>query len=379
VPNAASPKRPVPQRGARSDRPSGSGGLGDARASLTDAALRRLPKAELHVHLDGSLRPATVEELARELGLVAADAPPGAAMARVRVTRRAGLAEALRGFEVLLPLLQRKEHLARVTRELVEDLAADGVVYAELRLCPRLCTAEGLTVDEVLATVGEAATSAEADTGTRVALLACLMGGVDPDWNRPVVAAAVRRMDVGVVGVDLAGPVEGRSPAWVDAHEAMFRQARASGLCVTIHAGEAEPPAAIRTALDRYLADRVGHATSLAEDPDLLAEVVERRVVLETCPRSNYWTHTERELPGLADHPVGRLLEAGAWACVNTDDRALFGNDLSSELAVVAEAQRLDDRQVAGLVANGFAGAFHPGRASAARDRAIVRLERDGQ
>ena len=350
-----------------------------AAASLTDAALRRLPKAELHVHLDGSLRPATVEELAREVGLVAADAPPGAAMARVRVTRRGGLAEALRGFEVLLPLLQRKEHLARVTRELVEDLAADGVVYAELRLCPRLCTAEGLSVDEVLATVGEAAVSAEADTGTRVALLACLMGGVDPDWNRPVVAAAVRRMDVGVVGVDLAGPVEGRSPAWVDAHEAMFRQARASGLCVTIHAGEAEPPAAVRTALDRYLADRVGHATSLVEDPDLLAEVVERRVVLETCPRSNYWTHTERELPGLADHPVGRLLEAGAWACVNTDDRALFGNDLSSELAVVAEAQRLDDRQVAALVANGFAGAFHPGRASAARDRAIVRLERDGQ
>jgi aminodeoxyfutalosine deaminase len=159
----------------------------------------------------------------------------------------------------------------------------------------------------------------------------------------------------------------------------MFEHARASGLCVTVHAGEAEPPAAIRTALDRYLADRVGHATSLAEDPDLLAEVVERRVVLETCPRSNYWTHTERELPGLADHPVGRLLEAGAWACVNTDDRALFGNDLSSELAVVAEAQRLDDRQVAALVANGFAGAFHPGRASAARDRAIVRLERDGQ
>jgi adenosine deaminase len=221
--------------------------------------------------------------------------------------------------------------------------------------------------------------SAEADTGTRVALLACLMGGVDPDWNRPVVAAAVRRMDVGGGGVDLAGPVEGRSPAWVDAHEAMFRQARASGLCVTIHAGEAEPPAAIRTALDRYLADRVGHATSLVEDPDLLAEVVERRVVLETCPRSNYWTHTERELPGLADHPVGRLLGAGAWACVNTDDRALFGNDLSSELAVVAEAQRLDDRQVAALVANGFAGAFHPGRASAARDWAIVRLERDGQ
>jgi adenosine deaminase len=374
----ATPKGPARHRDDRPDRLQGARGFGDARTSLTDDALRRLPKAELHVHLDGSLRPATVEELARELGLVAADAPPGAAMARVRVTRRAGLAEALRGFEVLLPLLQRKEHLARVTRELVEDLAADGVVYAELRFCPRLCTSEGLSLDEVLEAVGEAAAAAEDDTGTRVALLACLMGGVDPEWNRPVVEAAVRRMDVGVVGVDLAGPVEGRPPAWVDAHEAMFRQARASGLCVTIHAGEAEPPAAIRTALDRYLADRIGHATSLAEDPELLDEVVERRIVLEACPRSNYWTHTERELPGLADHPVGRLLAAGAWVCVNTDDRALFGNDLSSELRVVAEAQRLDDRGLAALVANGFAGAFHPGRASAARDRAIMQLERSG-
>jgi adenosine deaminase len=343
--------------------------------AATDDALRRLPKAELHLHLDGSLRPATVEELAREVGLVPADAPEGAAMARVRVARRAGLLEALQGFEVLLPLLQTKEHLARVTRELVEDLAADGVVYTELRFCPRLNTEQGLTVDEVLACVGEAAAQAEAATGTRVALLACLMGGVDPEWNRPVLDAAIRRIDAGVVGVDLAGPVGGRTPAWVDAHAAMFEHARASGLCVTIHAGEAEPPAAIRTALDRYLADRIGHATSLAEDPDLLAEVVERRVVLECCPQSNYWTRTEAELASLADHPVGRLLESGARVCLNTDDRSLFGNDLSQEYRVVAEAHDLDDRQVATLAANGFAGAFHPGRASAALDRAIATLD----
>jgi adenosine deaminase len=343
--------------------------------AVDDDALRRLPKAELHLHLDGSLRPATVEELAREVGLVPADAPDGAAMARVRVTRRAGLLEALRGFEVLLPLLQTREHLARVTGELVEDLAADGVVYAELRFCPRLSTEAGLTVDEVLACVGEAAAQAEAATGTRVALLACLMGGVDPEWNRPVLEAAIRRIDSGVVGVDLAGPVEGRTPDWVDAHAAMFEHARASGLCVTIHAGEAEPPAAIRTALDRYRADRVGHATSLADDPDLLAEVVERRVVLECCPQSNYWTRTEAELPTLADHPVGRLLRAGARVCLNTDDRSLFGNDLSSEYRVVAEAQGLEDREIAALAANGFAGAFHPGRASAALDRAVEELE----
>jgi adenosine deaminase len=343
--------------------------------AVNEDALRRLPKAELHLHLDGSLRPGTVEELAREVGVVPADAPEGAAMGRVRVTRRAGLLEALQGFEVLVPLLQTREHLARVTRELVEDLAAERVVYTELRFCPRLNTERGLTIDEVLATVGEAAAQAEAATGTRVALLACLMGGVDPDWNRPVLEAAIRRIDSGVVGVDLAGPVEGRTPEWIDAHAAMFEHARASGLCVTIHAGEAEPPSAIRTALDRYRADRIGHATSLAEDPDLLAEVVERRVVLECCPQSNYWTRTEEELPSLSDHPVGRLLEAGARACLNTDDRSLFGNDLSSEYWVVAEALGLDDRQVAALAANSFAGAFHPGRAAAALEKAVGSLD----
>ncbi|HET9005649.1 MAG TPA: adenosine deaminase, partial [Actinomycetes bacterium] len=112
-----------------------------------------------------------------------------------------------------------------------------------------------------------------------------------------------------------------------------------------------------------------------AEDPDLLAEVVERRVVLECCPRSNYWTRTSAELPELSDHPVGRLLAAGARVCLNTDDRTLFGNDLSSEYRVVADAHGLDDRQVAALAANGFAGAFHPGRASAALERAVGRLD----
>ena len=337
--------------------------------------LRRLPKAELHLHLDGSLRPATVEQLARELGVVAADAPPGAAMRRVRAGRRAGLAAALAGFDVLLPLLQSAEHLARATRELVEDLAADGVVYAELRLCPRLHGRRGLSADRVLAAVGEAAAAAQAATGTRVALIACLMGGVEPAWNAAVVDAAVRRMDAGVVGVDLAGPVDGRSPAWVDAHARLFARARAAGLAVTVHAGEAEPPAAIRVALDRYLADRLGHATSLADDPDLLAEVAERGVIVEACPGSNLWTRTPAEMPTLADHPVGRLLRAGVRVCLNTDDRTLFGNDLSSELAAVADAHGLTDRQLAALVSNGFAGAFHPGRAAAALDRAVMELE----
>jgi adenosine deaminase len=336
-------------------------------------SIRRLPKAELHLHLDGSVRPATIEELARDLGLVDRDAPAGAAVGRVRVTRRAGLTEALAGFELLLPLLRDRHRLARVTTELVEDLAADGVVYGELRFCPKLLAGADFPVEEVLAVAGAAAAEAEAATGTRARLIACLMGGVEPEWNREVVEAAVRAADAGVVTVDLAGAVEGRSPEWVDAHARLFDRAREGGLAVTVHAGEAEPPAAVRTALDRYGATRIGHATSLAEDPDLLAEVVERGVTLEVCPRSNYWTRTPEEMATLADHPVGLLLAAGARACLNTDDRSLFANDLSSELAEVAGAQGLGDREVAALIANGFRGAFDPDHAAEALGEASRR------
>ena len=332
----------------------------------TVESLRRLPKAELHLHLDGSLRPATVEELARELGLVDRDAPAGAAMRRVRVTRRAGLLEALAGFELLLPLLRDRGRLARVTRELVEDLAADGVVYAELRFCPRLLAGDGFPVDEVLEVAAAAAAEAEAATGTRARLIACLMGGVEPEWNEPVLEAAVRAAGAGVVAVDLAGPVERRPPAWVDAHARLFERAREAGLQVTVHAGEAEPPAAVRTAIDRYGAARIGHATSLVADPELLAEVVERGLILELCLRSNYWTHTPEEMPGLADHPIGRLLAVGARACVNTDDRSLFANDLSSELAEVAAAQGFGSMDLAAVIANGFWGAFDPDGAAEA-------------
>ncbi|HWH33597.1 MAG TPA: adenosine deaminase [Egibacteraceae bacterium] len=319
---------------------------------------RAMPKAELHIHLDGSVRPATIDELAREVGLVPHDAPPGFAAERVLVTERAGLLEALAGFDILLPILQTPQRLRRVTAELVEDLAAEGVTYAELRFAPRLFTDEGLTSDAVLGHTAEAAAEAAEATGTKAPLIACLMGGRDPEWNADIVDAALDGRGDGVVAVDLAGPVDGRTPEWVDAHAYLFAKARDAGLRVTIHAGEAEPPDAIRTALERYGAERIGHGTTLVADEALLAEVAERGIPVESCPRSNYWTRTAAEMPRLSDHPVGAVLRAGAVVCLNTDDRSLFANDLSSELAVTQEALELTDAEVDRLIANGWAAAF---------------------
>lgn len=323
--------------------------------------LRAIPKAELHLHLDGSVRPATIDELARKIGLVPPDAPPGHAAGQVLVTERAGLMEALAGFDILLPILQDPAHLRRVTAELVEDLAAEGVRYAELRFSPKLFTEEGLSSDAVLGHTAEAAAEAAERTGTRVALIACLMGGVDPEWNAGIVEAAIKRRGDGVVAVDLAGTVEGRTPDWIDAHAYLFAKAKDAGLRVTIHAGEAEPPEAIRTALERYGAERIGHGTTLSQDPDLLAEVVERGIPVESCPRSNYWTRTAAEMPELSDHPVAGVLRAGALVCLNTDDRSLFANDLSSELLAAQEALALTDDEVDRLIANGWTAAFAAG------------------
>ena len=324
----------------------------------TLSELRAIPKAELHLHLDGSVRPATVDELAREIGIVPADAPPGHAAGRVLVTERAGLMEALAGFDILLPILQTPARLRRVTAELVEDLAAEGVRYGELRFSPRLFTENGLSTDAVLGHTAEAAAEAAEATGTRMPLIACLMGGRHPEWNAEIVDAAIKRRGDGVVAVDLAGPVDGRTPDWVDAHAYLFAKARDAGLRVTIHAGEAEPPSAIRTALERYGAERIGHGTTLAQDPELLAEVVERGIPVESCPRSNYWTRTAAEMPELRDHPVAEVLRAGAVVCLNTDDRSLFANDLSSELLVAQEALELGDDEVDRLIANGWSAAF---------------------
>jgi adenosine deaminase len=320
--------------------------------------LRATSKAELHLHLDGSVRPSTVEELARELELVPADAPPGAAMDRVRVTRRAGLLQALKGFAILLPILQTRAHLQRVAGELVEDLAADGVTYAELRFCPRLNTEAGLSMEEVLDAVAEAAAETGERTGTRTALIACLMGGYPAAWNETVVDAAIRAQEQGVVAVDLAGTVEDRDDIWIDEHSRLFGRAREAGLRVTIHAGEADGPESIRTALDRYFAERIGHGTALEDDPDLLAEVIERGIPLESCPGSNYWTRTHAQMPDLAAHPVGEFLRSGANVCVNTDDRSLFANTLSGELQGLADAQALTDEEIDTLIRNGFDGAF---------------------
>ncbi|MFP4636029.1 MAG: adenosine deaminase [Nitriliruptoraceae bacterium] len=299
--------------------------------------VRRAPKAVLHDHLDGGLRVATVRELAAQVGHTL-PVDDEAALARWFYQGDGGtdLVRYLAAFEHTVAVLQTEAALVRTTREAVEDLAADGVVYAELRYAPELSTQDGLSLDAVFDALGEGLADAPEAVETR--LLACIMR--QEDRGEEVVAAALRARERGVpvVGVDLAGPEAG-FPA--SRHAAALRTAVDGGLHLTLHAGEADGPRSIADALDAG-AERLGHGVRIVEDiaadgtlGSVAARVHDQQVVLEVCPTSNVHTGL---CDDVASHPIGRLRELGFAVTVSPDNRLMSGVDATSELVAVADA-----------------------------------------
>ena len=310
--------------------------------ALTPDAIRRAPKVLLHDHLDGGLRPQTVLELADEYGY--RDLPADDADALERWFRAAAdsgsLERYLETFAHTVAVLQRPEALHRVARECALDLAADGVVYAEVRFAPELSTARGLAMEAVVEAMldGFARGSVEAAQSGRpitVGALLCAMRQADR-WVE-VADLVVRYRDAGVVGFDLAGPEIGFPPDRLpDAIAVLDRD----GAHRTIHAGEAAGTDSIRAALDGARAERLGHGVRIADEvpPDgdlgpLARRVLDEQVPLEIAPSSNVQTGV---CGGLAEHPVDRLHRRGFAVTVNTDNRLMSGVSLTSELADVA-------------------------------------------
>jgi adenosine deaminase len=292
--------------------------------------LARMPKAELHLHLDGSLRPVTALELARARGL---DEGMDLAAMRERLiapARCLDQADLLRAFDLPIALMQDSATLARVTHELVEDVAADGTRYVEIRWAPACHLERGLTLDEVIGAVASGARTGSAAGRGRVVvrLIAVALRSHPPATSLAVAEAAVRHADDGVVGFDFAG----REAAFPDPapHRAAFEVARAGGLGITIHAGEWGGPAQVRRALSVDPA-RIAHGEPAAADPSLLAELIARGITLDLCPTSNVQAAIVRSL---ADHPLGRLARAGVPVTLSTDDRTV------SDLTLVREYER---------------------------------------
>ncbi|HET7520811.1 MAG TPA: adenosine deaminase [Candidatus Limnocylindria bacterium] len=318
----------------------------------TAAELRALPKAELHQHLDGSMRPATAVDLAAAAGI-----PLNADEARHRMVappRCHDQAELLTYFDLPIALLQSAEALHRVAAELVEDLAADGIRYAEVRWAPRLHLDAGLGVHDVIEAVAAGTADGVARTGnqTLVALIVTAMRSHPPGANVELArtAAAFGRP---VVGFDLAGP-EATYPA--PPHAAAFRAAEDGGLALTAHAGEVPGSEHVRDALNLGVR-RIAHGATAADDPELMAAVRERGVTLDLCPTSNVQAGL---VASLEAHPLATLHRAGVSVTVSTDDLTVTGTTLSDEMANVAAAQRLEPAELIAIAVNGFRAGFGP-------------------
>jgi adenosine deaminase len=320
---------------------------------LTRDALGRLPKAELHTHLDGCLRPATLLELAGASGVALAASTPGGVADAMLVRHARNLEEYLQRYLVTGQVLQSRDALIRVARELAEDAAADGIRYLEARFCPAL-HAPGVTLEEALEAVLEGLAAGETSTGIRTRVIACGLRTLPPDTSLRIARAAVTYRDAGVAAFDLAGAEAGYPP---EAHATAFRAARDGGLRITCHAGEAAGADYVRAAWETCGAERIGHGVRLRDDGALLRTFADRAVPLEVCLTSN--VHT-RAVARLEHHPVTAYLGAGVPITLNTDSRLMDRTTLTDEYWLAHTRLDLDAGALRRIALAGFEHAFLP-------------------
>ncbi|MGP4011659.1 adenosine deaminase [Streptomyces sp. 4N124] len=328
------------------------------------AALRRLPKAVLHDHLDGGLRPATVVELADEVGHTLPTTDPDALAAWYFEAANSGdLVRYIATFEHTLAVMQTREGLLRTAEEYVLDLAEDGVFYAEVRYAPELMLKSGLTLPEVVEAVQEGlaagmAKAAAAGTPVRVGTLLCGMRMFDRVREAADLAVAFR--DAGVVGFDIAGAEDGFPPA---DHLAAFEHLRRESVPFTIHAGEAHGLPSIHQALQVCGAQRIGHGVRITEDivdgklGRLAGWVRDRRIALEMCPTSNLQTGAATSI---AEHPITALKDLGFRVTLNTDNRLVSGTTMTREMSLLVEEAGWGVEDLRTVTVNAVKSAFIP-------------------
>ena len=331
--------------------------------TLTLDQIRAVPKVLLHDHLDGGLRPATIVELARDIGysdLPTTD-PEALAASMTGAARRGHLELYLEPFKHTVAVMQTPEALTRVAAECAEDLAADGIVYAEVRFAPELHLAGGLSLDEVVEAVLAGFRLGSASSG--IAARALLTAMRTTARSLEIAELAVRYRDLGVVGFDIAGAEAGWPPS---RHLDAFEYVQRENFHITIHAGEAFGLPSIWEAVQFCGAERLGHGVRLVDDiktgPDgtaslgrLASYVRDRRIALEMSPTSNVQTGVAASV---AEHPIGLLRDLGFRITVNTDNRLMSGVTLSSELHALTEAFGYGWADLQWLTVNAMKSAF---------------------
>ncbi len=331
--------------------------------------IREAPKALLHDHLDGGLRPATMVELAREGGYAGLPTTDVDELARWihRGADRKSLELYLETFAHTVGVMQTRDALVRVAAECAEDLAADGVVYAEERFAPELHVERGLSLDEVVEAVLEGFRIGEARAaaaGHPIVVRAILSAMRQAARSLEIAELAVRHRDEGVVGFDIAGPERGFPPT---RHLDAFHHIARENFHITIHAGESFGLPSIWEALQWCGAERLGHGLRIADDIThdadgyhlgrLASYVRDRRVPLEMCPTSNIHTGGA---PSIEEHPIELLRRLRFRVTVNTDNRLMSGVTLSSEFATLSSAFGFGLDEIEWLSINAMKSAFAP-------------------
>ena len=322
--------------------------------SVTRELLRRLPKAELHCHLDGSLRPQTMLDLGRqyERPMPASDAE--SLREYMTVSDARNLEDYLERFAITLSVMQTAEALDRIAYELAEDAARDGVKYIEVRYAPVLNVREGLSLEEAVEAPLRGLARAQETFGITGRVIVCAIRNMAPSVSQELAELAVAYRHRGVVGFDLAGGEAG-NPA--KAHARAFEYARMHDLACTCHAGEGDGAESVREAVHICGAHRVGHATRLIEDTSLTDYCNDHRITLEICLTSNVQTRAARSY---ATHPFREYYDRGLNVVLNTDNRLMSGVTLTDEYMHAAESLDFSFDELSQVALNGFESCFLP-------------------
>ncbi|KRV51023.1 adenosine deaminase [Wenjunlia vitaminophila] len=321
-----------------------------------DAFIAGLPKAELHVHHVGSASPRIVAQLAaRHPGAPVPTDP--AALAEYFTFR--DFAHFIEVYLSVVDLVQDAEDVRLLTYEVARDMARQNIRYAELTVTPYSSTRRGIPDREFCDAIEDARRAAEAELGVVLRWCFDIPGEAGLEAAEETVRIATEVQPAGLVSFGLGGPEIGVARPQFQPY---FDRARAAGLHSVPHAGETTGPQTVWDALRHLGAERIGHGTSVVQDPALVDHLGEHRIPLEVCPTSNVAT---RAVADLDEHPIRRMVEAGLVVTVNSDDPPMFGTDLNTEYAVAARLLGLDEAGVAELAKNAVSVSFldAPGKA----------------
>ncbi len=317
--------------------------------------LKRLPKVELHCHLDGSVRPQTMIDLAESQNVDLPSMDVDTLTNILQIGKNRGtLNDYLERFPIILSVLQDPDSLERVSYELIEDIAKENTRYIEVRYSPILHTEKGMTIDESVDAVKAGLKRGEQDFNVKSGIIVCGIRNIPPDASLKLADLTVRYKGKGVVGFDLAGAEE-NFPA--KDHRESFYMILNHNINATIHAGEAFGPSSIHQALHYCGAHRIGHGTRLKEDLDLMRYINNHRIPLEICLTSNFHTHSVRSLKY---HPIKYYADEGLRVTLNTDNRTISNTTLTQEYALAHELYGFTLHDLRKFIITAMKSAFLP-------------------